>query len=349
MTGIMVLQGREVSGADLGLIRDLLAEQPAWGRTRLSEALCRRWDWRHAQGRATEMAARTWLLTLERAGHIRLPPRRGPSSNGSSESSRADRGAGDRSDPVCAARPAPADGDRRRAALERPAPIERPARRRSRPRASPHGGRAPALHPGRPTGVVRMLTRQDAHALYRAGEDTVVRVLLEMNARMQALERQVQDLTARLNASEQRVRQLEEQVAKDSHNSSKPPSSDGLAKPKPKRLRPPSARPTGGQPGHPGRTLRMVEQPDRTGAPRGRALRGLRSLPGQSGPGPCRAPAGLRSARADPGGHRAPGRRHHLRLWLRQPRRVSARGCGPRAVRPARQERGRLGFMAGLS
>ncbi len=72
-----------MSGADIGLIRDLLAEQPAWGRTRLSEALCRRWDWRHAQGRATEMAARTWLLTLERAGHIRLPPRRGPSSNGS--------------------------------------------------------------------------------------------------------------------------------------------------------------------------------------------------------------------------------------------------------------------------
>ncbi len=77
------MQGREVSGADLGLIRSLLAEQPAWGRTRLSEELCRRWDWRNAQGRAKEMAARTWLLKLERAGHIRLPPRRGPSSNGS--------------------------------------------------------------------------------------------------------------------------------------------------------------------------------------------------------------------------------------------------------------------------
>ncbi len=33
-----------------------------------------------------------------------------------------------------------------------------------------------------------MMTRQDAHALYRAGEDTVVRVLLEMDVRIQALE-----------------------------------------------------------------------------------------------------------------------------------------------------------------
>jgi len=109
-----------------------------------------------------------------------------------------------------------------------------------------------------------MMTRDEAQAIYRAGEETVVRVLLEMDRRIHTLERQVQDLTARLDASEQRVRNLEEQAAKDSHNSSKPPSSDGLAKPKPKSLRPPSERPTGGQPGHPGQTLRMVEKPDRT-------------------------------------------------------------------------------------
>ena len=116
-----------------------------------------------------------------------------------------------------------------------------------------------------------MMTREQAQAIYRAGEETVVRVLLEMDARIhdavhaiQALERQVQDLTVRLDVGERRVRQLEEQVAKDSHNSSKPPSSDGLSKPQPKSLRPPSTRPTGGQPGHPGHTLRMVDKPDRT-------------------------------------------------------------------------------------
>jgi len=107
------------------------------------------------------------------------------------------------------------------------------------------------------------MTRAEAQAIYRAGEETVVRVLLEMDRRIHVLEGQVQDLTVRLDRGERRVRQLEEQAAKDSHNSSKPPSSDGLAKPKPKSLRPPSERPTGGQPGHPGLTLRRVEKPDR--------------------------------------------------------------------------------------
>jgi hypothetical protein len=78
----MVLQGREVSGADIELIRVLLAAEPARGRTPLSQELCRRWNWRNAQGRLKDMAARTLLLKLERAGHIRLPPRIRPSSNG---------------------------------------------------------------------------------------------------------------------------------------------------------------------------------------------------------------------------------------------------------------------------
>jgi transposase len=101
-----------------------------------------------------------------------------------------------------------------------------------------------------------MMTREDAQAIYRAGEETVVRVLLDMDRRIHALEHRVEELQAQ-------VQTLQEQVAKDSHNSHKPPSSDGLAKPKPKSLRPKSERPTGGQPGHPGHTLRMVEKPDR--------------------------------------------------------------------------------------
>ncbi len=82
MTEVMVLQGREVSAADIELIRSMLAAHPARGRTPLSEELCRRWDWRNARGQLKDMACRTLLLKLERAGHIRLPPRIRPSSNG---------------------------------------------------------------------------------------------------------------------------------------------------------------------------------------------------------------------------------------------------------------------------
>jgi hypothetical protein len=71
-----------LSDADIGLIRGLMDEHPSWGRSRLSVELCLRWDWRNAQGRLKDMAARTLLLKLERFGRLQLPPRRGPSPNG---------------------------------------------------------------------------------------------------------------------------------------------------------------------------------------------------------------------------------------------------------------------------
>jgi len=109
-----------------------------------------------------------------------------------------------------------------------------------------------------------MLSREQALAIYHAGPELVVRVLLEMDARIHALEQQVQDLSARLDVSEKRVRDLEDQLAKNSRNSSKPPSTDGLKKPSPKSLRKKGQRNSGGQPGHMGHTLKMVEEPDHT-------------------------------------------------------------------------------------
>lgn len=109
-----------------------------------------------------------------------------------------------------------------------------------------------------------MLTREEALAIYHAGPETVVRVLLAMDACIHALEQQVQDLSVRLDASERRVKHLEDQLAKNSRNSSKPPSTDGFQKPAPKSLREKSSRPSGGQPGHAGKTLAMVEKPDHT-------------------------------------------------------------------------------------
>src|SRR5271166_2422363 len=59
----------------------------------------------------------------------------------------------------------------------------------------------------------------------------------------------------------QRVQELEARLSKDSHNSSKPPSSDGLAR-KTKSLRRRSGKKPGGQIGHRGETLRLVATPD---------------------------------------------------------------------------------------
>jgi transposase len=59
----------------------------------------------------------------------------------------------------------------------------------------------------------------------------------------------------------ERVQELEARLAKDSHNSSKPPSDDGLAR-KTKSLRRKSGKKPGGQLGHRGETLRLVATPD---------------------------------------------------------------------------------------
>jgi len=93
------------------------------------------------------------------------------------------------------------------------------------------------------------LSEEEIRAIYHQGEDAVVALIL-------ALIRMNKELEARIQA-------LEDQLAKNSRNSGKPPSSDGYNKPAPKSLRKRHGRKRGGQPGHTGNTLKAVERPDR--------------------------------------------------------------------------------------
>lgn len=74
----------------------------------------------------------------------------------------------------------------------------------------------------------------------------------------------VEDLSNKIDTLTARIQQLENRLAKDSHNSHKPPASDPPARPNPKSLRKKSAkkRKPGGQKGHPGKTLSLVKDPE---------------------------------------------------------------------------------------
>ena len=96
------------------------------------------------------------------------------------------------------------------------------------------------------------MERAEALAIYRQGEEACVEQLLKFAAAMEAVER-----------LELRVAELEARLKQNSRNSSKPPSSDGLAKPSaPRSLRGASGRKPGGQPGSEGHHLAQVEVAD---------------------------------------------------------------------------------------
>src|SRR5512142_2160817 len=64
-----------------------------------------------------------------------------------------------------------------------------------------------------------------------------------------------------IDSLQERIKTLERQQAKDSHNSSLPPSSDRFVRP-PKSLRKKSGKKPGGQQGHPGHHLKQVQAVD---------------------------------------------------------------------------------------
>src|SRR5262245_40261628 len=91
-------------------------------------------------------------------------------------------------------------------------------------------------------------SREEIRATYQQGEEAVIEL--------------VDDLIKIIAGLAVRVQALEDQLAKNSRTSNKPPSSDGLKKPTKRSLRKSSGKKSGGQPGHRGQTLKAVRAPD---------------------------------------------------------------------------------------
>lgn len=91
------------------------------------------------------------------------------------------------------------------------------------------------------------ISRDEIRAIYAQGEDAMIAL--------------VEGVLQQVGVLEERVEALENQVAKNSRNSSKPPSGDGF-KPRTKSQRRQSERSSGGQVGHRGQTLEWSDEVD---------------------------------------------------------------------------------------
>lgn len=92
---------------------------------------------------------------------------------------------------------------------------------------------------------IRLPTEKEIDAAYEGGKEAVLKLL-----------------QGTFVVLAERIQKLEDQLAKNSHNSGKPPSSDGFEKPAPRSLRKRSRKRSGGQKGHVGYQLEMVQKPD---------------------------------------------------------------------------------------
>ncbi|MBN2260647.1 MAG: IS66 family transposase zinc-finger binding domain-containing protein [Clostridiales bacterium] len=100
------------------------------------------------------------------------------------------------------------------------------------------------------------MKREEIENIYDQGKEAVVELVQGLIA----------EFTAKIAELTNRIDELEKQLGKDSHNSSKPPSTDNIFKKNKKMtrsMRKRSKKKSGGQEGHEGKTLSMTDKPDK--------------------------------------------------------------------------------------
>ena len=78
----ITIQGQKFT-PDTNHIQALIAENPSWGRKRLSIELCHNWKWYSPNGQLKDMSCRNLLLKMEKLGCIKLPARQREANNAS--------------------------------------------------------------------------------------------------------------------------------------------------------------------------------------------------------------------------------------------------------------------------
>ncbi|MCJ7616388.1 MAG: DUF4338 domain-containing protein [Desulfobacterales bacterium] len=76
MVELFIYRKRHITSDDIDFISNIIVGQPDIGRCELSRQVCRAWNWVQPNGYLKDIVCRGLMLKLERAGLIKLPPKK---------------------------------------------------------------------------------------------------------------------------------------------------------------------------------------------------------------------------------------------------------------------------------
>jgi len=68
-----IIHKKEITDTDIKMIEQIIKENPTWHRTKISQELCKIWNWRTYNGQYKDMSCREMLRRLAGRGIIELP------------------------------------------------------------------------------------------------------------------------------------------------------------------------------------------------------------------------------------------------------------------------------------